>query len=101
VEQTDEETRIAIAPLPTLPIPKGNAGPSMLSHLLVSKFDDHQPFYRQVQIFKRQNLEIAEYSILATCKLDDVEPFAYLSKIFFIIPDFPANQLHTLLPGQK
>jgi hypothetical protein len=41
------------------------------------------------------------YSILATCKLHEVEPFAYLSNILSIIPDFPANQLHTLLPGQK
>lgn len=63
VEQTDEETRIVIAPLPTLPIPKGNAGASMISHLLVSKFVDHLPFYRQVQMFKRQNLEIAESTI--------------------------------------
>ena len=63
VEQSDEETRIAIAPLPTLPIPKGNAGASMISHLLVSKFVDHLPFYRQVQIFKRQNLEVAESTI--------------------------------------
>jgi len=63
VEQTDEETRIEIAPLPTLPIPKGNAGASMIAHLLVSKFVDHLPFYRQVQIFKRQNLEIAESTI--------------------------------------
>lgn len=63
VEQTDEETRIVIAPLPTLPIPKGNAGASMIAHLLVSKFVDHLPFYRQVQMFKRQNLEIAESTI--------------------------------------
>jgi transposase len=63
VEQNDEETRIVIAPLPTLPIPKGNAGPSMVSHLLVSKFVDHLPFYRQAQIFKRQNLNIAESTI--------------------------------------
>ena len=41
------------------------------------------------------------YSILATCKLHGVEPFAYLTKILSIIPDFPANHLHTLLPGQK
>jgi transposase len=63
VEQTDEETRIVIAPLPTLPIPRGNAGPSMLAHLLVSKFVDHLPFYRQVQILKRQDLNIAESTI--------------------------------------
>ncbi|MEI7526713.1 MAG: IS66 family transposase [Mariniphaga sp.] len=63
VEQNDEETRIIIAPLPTLPIPKGNAGASILSHILVSKFVDHQPFYRQVQIFKRQDLNIAESTL--------------------------------------
>jgi transposase len=63
VEQTDEETRIVIAPLPTLPIPKGNAGASMIAHLLVGKFVDHLPFFRQVQILKRQNLEIAESTV--------------------------------------
>jgi len=73
VEQNDEETRIVIAPLPSLPIPKGNAGPSMLSHILISKFVDHLPFYRQVQMFKRQDLNIAESTIggwfSATCNL--------------------------------
>ncbi|MEI6684470.1 MAG: IS66 family transposase, partial [Bacteroidota bacterium] len=63
VAQNDEETNIVIAPLPTLPIPKGNAGPSMIAHLLVSKFVDHLPFFRQVQILRRQNLEIAESTI--------------------------------------
>jgi transposase len=62
-EQTDEQTSIVIAPLPSLPIPKGNAGASMIAHLLVSKFVDHLPFYRQAQIFKRQNLNIAESTI--------------------------------------
>lgn len=75
VEQNDEQTRIVIAPLPTLPIPKGNAGASMLSHILVSKFVDHLPFYRQVQIFKRQDLNIAESTIggwfNASCNLLD------------------------------
>ncbi|MBK7173633.1 MAG: hypothetical protein IPH84_10480 [Bacteroidales bacterium] len=56
VEHTDEETRIAIAPLPTLPNPKGNAGASMIAPLLVNKFVDHLPFYSNVQIFKCQNL---------------------------------------------
>ncbi len=63
MEHNDEETNIVIAPLPILPIPKGNAGPSMIAHLLVCKFVDHLPFFRQVQIFKRQRLEIAESTI--------------------------------------
>ncbi|HNX08126.1 MAG TPA: IS66 family transposase [Bacteroidales bacterium] len=73
IEQNDEETRIITADLPTMPIPKGNAGASMLAHIIVNKFVDHLPFYRQVQIFKRQELHIPESTIggwfSATCKL--------------------------------
>ena len=54
---------ILIAPLPTLPIPQGNAGPGLLAHLLISKFVDHLPFYRQVQQFKREGVKIAESTI--------------------------------------
>jgi transposase len=63
IESTDEATRIVIAELPSLPIPKGNAGPSMIAHILVNKFVDHLPFYRQSQIFKRQGLHLAESTI--------------------------------------
>ena len=48
--------KIVIADLPSLPLPKSNAGSSLLAHILVSKFVDHLPLYRQVQQFKRQNL---------------------------------------------
>ena len=63
VESNDESTKIAIAELPSLPIPKGNAGPSMIAYLMVSKFVDHLPFYRLSQIFKRQGLHLAESTI--------------------------------------
>ncbi len=54
---------ILIASLPTLPIPQGNAGPGLLAHLLISKFIDHLPFYRQVQQFKREGVKMAESTI--------------------------------------
>ncbi|TNF45925.1 MAG: IS66 family transposase [Bacteroidetes bacterium] len=63
VESTDESTRIEIARLPSMPIPKGNAGASVLAHILVSKFVDHLPYYRQSKIFKRQNLHIPDSTI--------------------------------------
>ncbi len=63
VSTNDEQTQITIAGLPTLPIPKGNAGAGILAHILVSKFVDHLPFYRQKQIFKRQGVIIAESTI--------------------------------------
>jgi transposase len=63
ISQTDEQTQIVTANMPSLPIPKGNADASVLAHILVSKYVDHLPFYRQVQIMKRQNLSIAESTI--------------------------------------
>ena len=58
-----QSDKIITADLPTLPIPNGNAGASLLAFLLVSKFADHLPFYRQVQIFKREGIKIAESTI--------------------------------------
>lgn len=52
-----------IAPLPALPIPKAIVGPSLLTYLLVSKFMDHLPIYRQLQIFKRQNLTLKQTTV--------------------------------------
>lgn len=59
----DEQTIITIADLPTLPIPKGNAGAGILAYILVSKFVDHLPFYRLVKMLKRQGVDIAESTI--------------------------------------
>lgn len=68
-----KEEKIVIAELPSFPIPRGNAGAGLLSHLLISKFVDHLPFYRQAQQFKRQDIDIAESTITgwftASCKL--------------------------------
>jgi hypothetical protein len=41
------------------------------------------------------------YSFLATCKINNVEPFEWLSNTLSVISDHPANQLYKLLPGKK
>ena len=41
------------------------------------------------------------YSLLGTCKINNIEPFSYLTKTLSVIPDHLASQLHTLLPRQK
>jgi transposase len=46
------------APAPERPIAKGLATPSLLAHVLVSKYCDHLPLYRQSQIFARQGVEL-------------------------------------------
>ena len=46
------------APAPERPIAKGLATPGLLAHVLVSKYCDHLPLYRQNQIFARQGVEL-------------------------------------------
>lgn len=55
--------KIIVAELPSLPIPKGNAGASVLAHINVSKFVDHLPLYRQRQIFKRFGYNVSASTI--------------------------------------
>lgn len=52
-----EET-IKIAPKPITPIPRSIAASGLLSHVLVSKFQDHLPLFRQEQILRRIGVDI-------------------------------------------
>lgn len=49
---------VVIADLPSQVLPRSNAGASLLAHLLVSKYQDHIPFYRQLDIFLRQDVHL-------------------------------------------
>ena len=46
------------APLPPRPIERGRPGPGLLAHVLVSKYCDHLPLYRQSRIFARDGVEL-------------------------------------------
>lgn len=46
------------APLPTRPIERGRPGPGLLAHVLVNKYADHLPLYRQSQIFERDGRDL-------------------------------------------
>ncbi len=58
-----QESGIAIGNLPSLPLPRANAGASMLSYLIVNKYVNHLPFYRQVQMLKREGIVLPESTI--------------------------------------
>jgi transposase len=49
---------IAQAPVPSLPINRGMAGPGLLAHVLVAKYCDHQPLYRQAEIYARDGIDL-------------------------------------------
>jgi transposase len=55
--------RVLEAPAPSRPIERGLAGPSLLAHVIVSKFADHLPLYRQSEIYSRQGVEISRSTL--------------------------------------
>jgi transposase len=55
---------IAIAALPNRVIDKGSAGSSVLAMLLIGKFVDHLPIYRQIAIFKRIGVPLNYNTVL-------------------------------------
>jgi transposase len=50
--------RIVQAAAPSRPIERGLAGPGLLAHVLVSKYGDHLPLYRQSEIYAREGVEL-------------------------------------------
>jgi len=45
-------------PAPHHTIARGRAGPGLLAHIVVSKFDDHLPLYRQAEIYARDGISL-------------------------------------------
>ncbi len=49
---------IVQAPAPVRPIERGMAGPALLAHVVVGKYGDHLPLYRQSEIYAREGVEL-------------------------------------------
>ncbi len=49
---------IVQVPAPSRPIERGIAGPGLLAHVLVAKYADHLPLYRQSVIYAREGVEL-------------------------------------------
>jgi transposase len=98
--------RIVQAEAPSRPIERGVAGPGLLAHVLVSKYCDHLPLYRQSEIYAREGVEL-ERSTLAdwvggTSRL--LEPLVEVLRRYVM----SANKLHAddtpvpvLAPGNE
>ena len=59
----DVEKQVVTAPMPMLPIAKSYAGATVLSDIIIDKYVNHLPFYRQIQMFKQQGISIAPATI--------------------------------------
>ncbi len=63
VDPTDEDSGVIIAELPPRLVDKGMAGPGLLADVVVNKYCDHLPLYRQQQRFRREGIEIAKSTL--------------------------------------
>lgn len=57
------ESIIVTPALPALPLAKSYAGASLLAELMVNKYVNHLPFYRQIQMFKQLGITLAPGTI--------------------------------------
>lgn len=61
-EQEDSST-IAVAAMPLLPLPRSNAGPSLLAELMMNKYYFHLPFYRQIAMLKMTGFHLPQSTL--------------------------------------
>lgn len=62
-----DEEGIAIGKLPKRVVDKGIAGASVLAMLIIGKFVDHLPIYRQIAIFKRAGVRLHYNTVVDWC----------------------------------
>ena len=57
--------KITQQPMPSLPIVRGMPGAGLLAHIMVARFDDHLPYYRQSEIYAREGVELERATLSA------------------------------------
>ena len=62
-DESQAEHKGVIAELPVFPIEKGIAGPGLLAQIMVDKFVDHLPVYRQIERFKREGIKLSSSTL--------------------------------------
>jgi len=55
--------RIVQVEAPSRPIDRGMAGAGLLAHVMVSKYADHLPLYRQSEIYAREGVELGRSTL--------------------------------------
>jgi transposase len=57
------QANVIIAPMPAQPIDKGLATPGVLAAVMVDKYQDHMPLYRQAQRFQRIGIPLSRSTL--------------------------------------
>jgi transposase len=85
-----EDGGVIIAPMMERPLPKAVAGAGLLAQIVIDKYVDHLPLYRQAERFKREGINLP-YSTITdwvsnTCRL--IEPLYEALKKIVIQSDY-------------
>jgi transposase len=62
-ERAGNDPQFVRPPLPAEPLPRSSVGSGLLAHVVVSKFVDHLPLYRQEQILARHGFGVARSTL--------------------------------------
>jgi len=54
---------VAVALAPSESIPRSKAGPGLLAHVVVSKYADHLPLYRQCEMLAREGITLSDSTL--------------------------------------
>jgi len=107
----DEQTQVVTAPMPVLPIAKSYAGATVLADIIIDKYVNHLPFYRQIEMFKQQGISIAPATINGWFQevADLLRPTYYRLKELVLTSDYIQsdettipiinNEKHTTIKG--
>jgi transposase len=110
-KRQDVQTQIITAPMPVLPIAKSYAGASVLADIIIDKYVNHLPFYRQIEMFKQQGVSIAPATINGWFQdvADLIRPTYYRLKELILDSDYIQsdettvpiinNEKHTTIKG--
>lgn len=93
---------VASPPVPAKPIPGGIAGPGLISYVLVSKFADHIPLYRQEDILTRHGVCLARSTLCDWVRnaADLLKPLAELQRTLVLqSPVIWTDDTHVLALG--
>ncbi|MEI8115655.1 MAG: IS66 family transposase [Bacteroidia bacterium] len=107
----DVQTQVVTAPMPALPIAKSYAGATVLADIIIDKYVNHLPFYRQIEMFKQQGISIAPATINGWFQdvADLLRPTYYRLKELILASDYIQsdettipiinNEKHTTIKG--
>jgi len=102
--------RIIIAPLPARLIEKGLPGAGLLTQVIISKYEDHLPLYRQAQIYRqRHGVELSRQTLCGWVEAaaDWLSPIyremktALLAKDYLQVDETPIRYLDPDVKGKS